>query len=97
MNKIPDGYTRYDTADTLKTEEDIADYLEACNEFNDPALMIKAISAVARARNMTALARDAGLTRPGLYKVLSPDGNPSFENVQAVAKALGLKLTLSVA
>jgi probable addiction module antidote protein len=52
-----------------------------------------ALGAVARARNMSQLARDTGLTREGLYKALSPDGNPSFASVAKVARALGFTLT----
>jgi probable addiction module antidote protein len=86
-------FSRYDTADYLKTDEDIAAYLEACAEENDPALMAQALGAVARARNMSQLARDTGLTREGLYKALSADGNPSLATVMKVARALGYQLT----
>nr|WP_303705411.1 addiction module antidote protein [Brevundimonas naejangsanensis] len=92
-------FSRYDTADHLKTEEDIALYLEAVMEEagEDPAFIIKALGAVARARNMSKLARDTGMSREGLYKALSGEGNPSFETVSKVAKALDLKLTLQAA
>ena len=87
-------FKRYDTADHLKSEEDIADYLEAVTELDDPALTVAALGNVARARNMSQLARDAGITREGLYKALSSDGNPSFATVARIAKALGYHLTL---
>jgi len=58
----------------------------------DPALVIAALGDIARARGMMQLARETGLTREGLYKALSPDGNPSFSTVMKVCKALGLKL-----
>lgn len=90
-------FTRWDVADHLQSDEDIAAYLEACAEEDDPALMVAALGDVARARNMSQLARDTGLTREGLYKALSADGNPSFATVFKVAKALGIKLTLQVA
>ena len=92
-------FSRYDTADHLKTEEDIALYLEAVMEEagEDPAFIVKALGAVARARNMSKLARDTGMSREGLYKALSGEGNPSFETVSKVAKALDLKLTLQAA
>lgn len=86
-------FSRYDSADYLKTDEDIAAYLEACAEENDPALMAQALGAVARARNMSQLARDTGLTREGLYKALSADGNPSLATVMKVARALGFQVT----
>ena len=89
MNK---EFSHYDTADTLKTDEDIVAYLEACAEENDPALMAHALGAIARARNMSQLARDTGLTREGLYKALSGDGNPSLATVMKVAHALGFQV-----
>jgi len=87
------NFARYDSADYFKTDEDIAAYLEACAEENDPALMAQALGAVARARNMSQLARDTGLTREGLYKALSAEGNPSFATVTKVARALGFQVT----
>ena len=88
--------TRWDSAEHLKTEEDIQLYLEAClsEAGDDPALIIHAFGVIARARNMSQLARDTGLSREGLYKTLSPDGNPTFATVAKVAKALGFKLTV---
>jgi probable addiction module antidote protein len=92
--KKKESFSRYDTADYLNSEEDIAAYLEACSEENDPALMAEALGAVARARNMSQLARDTGLTREGLYKALSVDGNPSLATTMRVANALGYQLRL---
>ena len=88
--------TRWDSAERLKTEEDIRLYLEACLEEagDDPAFIVHALGVVARARNMSQLARDTGLTREGLYKAMSGDGNPTFATVVKVANALGFKLTL---
>ncbi len=88
-------FSRYDTADYLKSDEDIARYMEAVMEEggDDPAYIAHALGAIARARNMSQLARDTGLTREGLYKALSGEGNPSFATVMKVAHALGLKLT----
>jgi probable addiction module antidote protein len=76
------------------SEEDIAAYLEACSEENDPALMAEALGVVARARHMSQLARDTGLTREGLYKALSVDGNPSLATAMKVANALGYQWKL---
>lgn len=91
--------TRWDSAEHLKTDEDIQLYLEACIEEagDDPAFIIHALGVVARARNMSQLARDTGLTREGLYKALSPEGNPTFSTVAKVAKALGLQITVQTA
>lgn len=94
---IPETFGRYDSADYLKTEEDIALYLEACAQEEDPALIVQALGVVARARNISQLARETGLTREGLYKALSGEGNPSFATVLKVAKALGLRLSIKPA
>jgi len=91
---MAEKFSRYDTADYLETENDIRLYLEACQEDGDPALITAALGDIARARNMTQLAKEAGMTRAGLYKALSPEGNPSFATVAKVAKALGLKVTI---
>jgi probable addiction module antidote protein len=82
--------TRWDSA------KDIQLYLEACLEETDdePALLVHALSVIARAKNMSQLSRDTGLSREGLYKALSPEGNPTFATVAKVAKALGFKLTV---
>jgi probable addiction module antidote protein len=89
-------FARYDSADYLKTEEDIAAYLEAVMEEGgeDPAYVVRALGVVARARNMTALAREVGMSRVGLSKALSGDGNPTLSTVMKVAKALGLKVSI---
>ena len=86
--------TRWDAVDHLKTEEDLSLYLEACFEEDpgDGSLIRAALGDIARARGMAQLARDTGLTREGLYKALSPDGNPEFSTVVRVIHALGLKL-----
>lgn len=47
------AFSRYDTADYLRTDEDIANYLEACAEDGDPALIAHALGTIARARNMS--------------------------------------------
>jgi len=95
MAKKTETFTRYDTADYLESEEDIAAYLSACAEEDDPALFLAALGDIARARNITQLAAQTGLTRMGLYKALSGTGNPSFATVSKVAHALGLKITLA--
>jgi probable addiction module antidote protein len=84
--------TRWDVIDSLDSDEKIAAYLEAALEDGDPQLVTAAIGDIARARGMTQLARDTGLTREGLYKAFGPNGNPSFATVMKVARALGVKL-----
>jgi probable addiction module antidote protein len=94
---IKESFDRYDSADYLKTSEDIALYLEACIEEagNDPVFIAHALGVAARTRNMSQLSRDTGISREGLYKALSSDGNPSFATVLKVADALGLKIGFS--
>ena len=74
-------------------------YLQACLEEapDDPAFIAAALGDVARARGMVQLAKETGLTREGLYKALSKDGNPNFGTVLKVLHALGLKITLQPA
>ena len=87
---------RWNSAEHLKTEEDMQLYLEACLEEadDDPALIVHALGVIARAKNMSQLSRVTGMSREGLYKALSPEGNPTFSTVAKVAKALGFKLTV---
>ncbi|MCX7060809.1 MAG: putative addiction module antidote protein [Gammaproteobacteria bacterium] len=92
-------FSRYDVADYLKDEADIAAYLEAVIEDSgsDAAAIAHALGDVARARNMSQLARDTGMTREGLYKALSGTGNPSFATILKVSQALGLKMVFTAA
>lgn len=82
----------WDATEHLETEEDMAIYLEAALEENDPALVAAALGDIARAKGMTQIAREAGLGRESLYKALSPEGNPELATVLKVLKALGLRL-----
>jgi probable addiction module antidote protein len=93
--RIKEKFSRYDTADYLKSEEDMVAYLEASMEEagDDPAFIAIALGHIARAYGMVRLAKDTGLTREGLYKALSADGNPSLGTVLKIMKALGIKLT----
>ncbi|MEY4749565.1 MAG: hypothetical protein RIQ60_1779 [Pseudomonadota bacterium] len=90
------GLASYDSADYLRDEQDITAYLQAvmAEDGQDPAYLARALGVVARARNMSQLARDTGLTREGLRKALAHGGNPSYATVAKVAKALGFRLTL---
>ena len=83
----------WDPAAHLKTDEDIANYLEAVFEEGDAALVAAALGDIARARGMTKIARAAGLGRESLYKALAPEGNPEFATVMRVVRALGLTLS----
>ncbi|HUJ04038.1 MAG TPA: addiction module antidote protein [Rhizomicrobium sp.] len=86
--------SRYDTADYLKTEKDIANYLDAVFEDGDPALIAYSLGVVARARGMARIAKKAGLGRESLYKALSEDGNPKLDTVVKITRALGFKLAV---
>jgi len=83
----------WDSAQHLKTE-DIAEYFDAClrEGGDDPAFIAHALGVIARARGMSQVARDAGISREGLSKALSDEGNPSFGTILKVIKALGLQL-----
>ena len=84
--------TPWDVADHLKTEEDMAAYLEAALEEGDSNLVAAALGDIARAKGMSHVAREAGLGRESLYKALSPSGNPEFATILKVIAALGLQL-----
>ena len=84
----------YDVAEQLRTPEEMAAYLDAWFEEapDDAAAIARALGDIARARGMTQVARDAGMSRESLYKALSVTGNPSFATVLKVARALGVRL-----
>lgn len=87
----------YDAAAYLKTVEDCALYLQAAIDESDgdPAIIVVALGDIARARGVMQLAKETGLSREGLYKALSPEGNPSFATIAKVIGALGLRLHAS--
>jgi len=91
MKKVKVKTTKWDAVDYLKTDEDMANYLEAAIEDSDPALISAALGDIARAKGMSQVARKAGLGRESLYKALSPNGNPEFATILKVVKALGLR------
>lgn len=80
-------------AEILKTDEDIANYLTAVLEENDPAELSHALGVIARARGMAEVARASGLTREALYKALRPGSHPRFDTIARVCTALGVQLT----
>ncbi len=86
--------SRYDIAEHLRTPDEMAAYLEACLEEadGDAAFIAKALGDIARAKGMTQVANDAGLSRESLYKALSGERSPSFDTILKVVNALGLKL-----
>ncbi len=84
----------YDVAAQLRTPEEMAAYLDAWLEEapDDAAGIARALGDIARAKGMTQVAKDAGLSRESLYRALSVEGNPSFATILKVARALGVKL-----
>ena len=91
---MAEKFSRWDSADYLKTDEDMVLYFEICaaDDPGDGSLIRSALGAIARARGMTQLARDTGISRDGLYTALSAEGNPSFATILKVTRALGLTL-----
>jgi len=94
MSDKSETFSPFDAADYLATFDDVAAYLEAVIDEgdDDPVLIAQALGAIARSGNVSELARQAGMSREGLYKALSADGNPSFATVLKVSRALGLRL-----
>ena len=86
--------TRYDVAEHLRIPEEMAAYLEACLEESngDASFVAKALGDIAKAKGMTQVARDAGLSRESLYKALSGDRTPGFDTILQVVQALGIEL-----
>jgi probable addiction module antidote protein len=86
--------TPYDVAEHLRTPKEMAAYLEACIEEadGDAAFIAKALGDIARAKGMTQVAKDSGLTRESLYKSLSGERSPGFDTILKVITALGLSL-----
>lgn len=94
MNHETETFASYDSADYVNTFEDVALYLEALIDEgeDDPRMIAHALGVIARSKNFSEIARHAGISREGLYKALSTDGNPTLATVVKVAHALGLRL-----
>ena len=89
----------YDVSEQLRTPEEMAAYLDAWLEEapEDATGIARALGDIARAKGMTQVARDAGLSRESLYKALGENGNPSFATVLKLAKAVGVRFHAQVA
>jgi probable addiction module antidote protein len=94
MSTDTETFAPFDAANYLDTVEDVAAYLEAIIDESDadPTVIARALGAIARSRNFSQIARKAGMSREGLYKALSADGNPSLATVVKVSHDLGLRL-----
>jgi probable addiction module antidote protein len=99
MSTTPETFAPFDTADCLDDIDAAAAYLEAALEEagDDPAFVAQALGTIARSGNVSELARRTGMSREGLYKALSADGNPSFATIVKVARALGLRIRFTPA
>lgn len=87
-----ENLTKFDAAEYLDTDKLQTLYLDEVAKENDPHALIRAIDTVARAKGMTKTAKEAGISREGLYKALSPNGNPSFATVCKIMNAIGYTL-----
>ncbi len=80
----------WDSAEVLDTAEAIEEYLAAAFETDDPVFIARALGTVARARNISQLAREIGMTRAALYRAFSGETNPEFATIMKIAHALGV-------
>jgi probable addiction module antidote protein len=92
---MPIATKPWDAGEFLSSDEDIHHYLEAAFEDGDPVLIHHAFNTVARARGMTALARDSGISREALYKAFGENGNPTLDTLLKVTRALGVRLAVA--
>jgi probable addiction module antidote protein len=88
------GFSKYDVAEYLDSDEMIVAYLAEVSKENDPKMLTMALGDIARAKGMTQLAKETGISRDGLYKSLGENGNPSLETLSKIANALGLKVAI---
>ena len=96
---MTETFSRWDAAEHLKTPEDARLYVQACidEDPGDGSLIRAALNDIAHSGNMARLAREAGISREGLYKALSRDGNPTFATVLGIMRALRIKLRAELA
>jgi probable addiction module antidote protein len=86
--------SKWDPAEFIDTKEDVIAHLSVALQDGDTKYLLKIMDAIARSEGMAQIARELGVTRMGLYKSLSPDGNPSFETVIKLLDILGFQLAL---
>src|SRR5580704_5661513 len=87
-------YALFDASSYLDSDEMIAEYLTAAAEDDDPNVLLAALADVAKARGMKQVAEAAGLGRESLYKTLAPGAHPRFQTVQAILRALNVRMTV---
>ena len=88
------SFAKYDPADYINTKDDVIAMLEVALEEDDPDLLLEIIGDIARSKGMTKIAKKLDIDRRGLYKSLSPDGNPSFKTVYKLFNILGMRVRL---
>jgi len=92
MKKPKEKYTVFDAAEYLTSEKDIQAFLDVCFEAGDQEHITRALGVIARARGMSRIAKKTGISREGLYKALSGEGNPEFSTILRIIDALGFRL-----
>jgi probable addiction module antidote protein len=93
LSELPE----FDMAQHIKSDADVAEYLRQVLEDGEPGELAAALGHIAKARGMTEIAKASGIKREALYKALRPNAHPRLDTVQRVCKALGVKLTATVA
>ena len=95
---MAETFSRWEVTEQLRTKEDARLYLEACAEEDpgDGSLIRAALNDIARAQNVSQLARDIGMTREGIYKALSDNGNPTFATIMRITRALGMRVRITL-
>lgn len=86
------NYSKFDAADYIKTDEDIAAYITAVLNENDPQLFMAALGDIAKARGIATIAKSTGLNRESLYKALRPGAKPRFDTIFRILQGLDIKL-----
>jgi probable addiction module antidote protein len=86
----------FDAARYLTEPEAQTELLNDALASGDAAYVAQALGVIARARGMTDVAREAGVTREALYKSLSENGDPRLTTLLGVARALGVTLSANI-
>jgi probable addiction module antidote protein len=96
MSKTSETITEFDLSDYLDSDEAISEYLTQVLDDGDMNEFLKALSYIAKAKGMSEVSKESGLSRPSLYKMLSSDAKPRFETVLKVLETLDIKLEAKV-
>lgn len=90
---MTEKWSVYDPAEQLDSDEGVAIFMAEAFKTEDPAFIAHALGVVARAKGMTQIAKETGLSREQLYRSFSKNGNPSLKSTFALMKALGIEWT----